>query len=283
MTGRAVEIVARGEWPETRVVAQWSDVSSWQPPDTTRQRQIDFAWSTAQKSAGDASLFDGALCRLEAHAAADDALILRLAPTSYRHFVGTNMFIADQPGDVDPDTLANPLGLSAALISADDCIVFGRRNDRVAYYPGRIHPFAGSLEPPKDHAPTINVFDGILLELNEEVNLTPDHLTSLTCIGLAKDGRLRQPELVFEVRTTHARNAIAAAVDVVEHAGIWSVPLTSKDLATALDEPLLTPIAVASMLLLGGRRFGTAWFDRNAGRFATPGQPGHLPAGRATR
>ena len=45
------------------------------------------------------------------------------------------------------DCLANPVGVSPALLSADNFLIMGRRNASVAYYPNRIHPFAGALEP----------------------------------------------------------------------------------------------------------------------------------------
>ena len=59
------------------------------------------------------------------------------------------------------------LGISVALISRDQRLVMGRRNERVAYYPGRIHPFAGALEP----ADELDIFAAVRRELQEELGL----------------------------------------------------------------------------------------------------------------
>jgi hypothetical protein len=37
--------------------------------------------------------------------------------------------------------------VSPALLTADGFLMMGRRNASVAYYPNRVHPFAGALDP----------------------------------------------------------------------------------------------------------------------------------------
>ncbi len=139
---------------------------------------------------------------------------------------------------------ANPVGLSAALITGDEQLVLGRRSARVAYYPSRVHPFAGALEP-KDGA---DVFAGILRELEEELGLSD--IDSIHCIGLAEDDSLRQPELVFHVRTPSTKSQLMKTMDTTEHRELWTIPATKTAAQKAIAEPAdLTPIALATITL----------------------------------
>ena len=102
------------------------------------------------------------MSRLESFQTRGPELHLNLSATTYRIFFGTNLCHAHLAHQFGRPALANAIGMSAAFLTADNQLVAGRRNDRVAYYPrSRIHPFAGSLEP-RD---VPNIFDGIRREL----------------------------------------------------------------------------------------------------------------------
>src|SRR5688500_85996 len=131
------------------------------------------------------------MCRLERCEASPEALRLWVSPTSYKPFLGTNLTGVD----VLASALANPLGLSAALVTSDGWLMLGRRNTSVAYYPNRTHPFAGSLEPGE----LTDVFKGVLRELDEELGLSEREVAEIRCLGLIEDAKLRQPEIVFSV------------------------------------------------------------------------------------
>lgn len=82
-------------------------------------------------------------------------LLLRLGLTSYRDFLGTNWASSAawlrQQGAADWDDkqayLADPLGVGAALTTADDFLVFLRRSGRVAEAPGLVDVPGGHPEP----------------------------------------------------------------------------------------------------------------------------------------
>lgn len=82
-------------------------------------------------------------------------LLLRLGLTSYRDFLGTNWASSAaclrQQGAVDWDDkqayLADPLGVGAALTTADDFLVFLRRSRQVAEAPGLVDVPGGHPEP----------------------------------------------------------------------------------------------------------------------------------------
>jgi 8-oxo-dGTP pyrophosphatase MutT (NUDIX family) len=200
---------------------------------------------------------------MESFAASADALTLVLSPTSYKPFLGTNLHnphLADRFGR---DVMANPIGVSALLESSEGFLMLGRRNASVAYYPDRIHPFAGALEP-RDGS---DVFAAVHRELQEELGLAPAHVTDLRCTGLVEDRRLLQPELIFAARSTLARAELERRVVAVEHHAAWSVPSEASAVERAAGDASLTPVAVAGLLLWGRLRFGGEWFERTRRRF----------------
>jgi hypothetical protein len=126
----------------------------------------------------------------------------------------------------------------------------------MAYYPGRVHPFAGCMEPADD-----DVFAAVRRELSEELAFTPLDIADLRCIGIVEDRKLRQPELIFSVTSTRTRQQIESQLDAIEHHVSWSIPATAADIESAIaQQEDLTPVAIASLLLWGRVRFGDAWF-----------------------
>src|SRR5687767_11839877 len=133
---------AIGDWAAGQVHLTWTDLALRRIHPEVEQI-IDDAWARVTARPG-VHLFDGPMCRLESFEATPEALVLSLSPTSYKPFVGTNLqnpHLADSHGR---DVMANPVGVSAALETGDGYLVLGRRNASVAYYPQRVHPFAGA-------------------------------------------------------------------------------------------------------------------------------------------
>src|SRR5205807_1185166 len=94
-----------------------------------------------------------------------------------------------------------------------------------------------------------DVFGAVRRELAEELGLTDPDLADVRLTGIAEDHQLRQPELIFRVRTTRTRARIESQVDTTEHHGSWSIPTTRA------------AVAVAALLLWGRAAFGTKWFE----------------------
>ncbi|HTL29947.1 MAG TPA: hypothetical protein VL282_12030, partial [Tepidisphaeraceae bacterium] len=132
-----------GDWDEDAVRVSWT--ASRLASNPRVERLIDTAWAGARQRKG-IQLFDGPMCRLESFSATPTSLDLHVSRTSYRTFLGTNMSLG-VVGSFGPSVLANPIGLSTSMQSSDGHLLLGRRNEAVAYYPGRIHPFAGAAEP----------------------------------------------------------------------------------------------------------------------------------------
>ena len=234
--------------------------SAWRSTPEVEQA-IDRAWSEATARPG-VFLFDGPMCRLEAWEAQPHRLRLALSETSYKIFLGTNLTHPDFADRFGPQILANPVGVSPALLTADNYLMMGRRNASVAYYPNRIHPFAGALDPGDS-----DVFVAVRRELNEELSFEDDDITEILCTGIAEDLSIRQPELIFLARSTRTHQEIERRLDATEHDDSWSIPATRQALdslfASLRSTPRhdFTPVAIASLLLFSRLGFGEQFFD----------------------
>jgi len=242
-----------GEFNRPDVIATWVDRPRPRPVEI--ENEIERAWRQARSRRG-VKLFDGPMCRLECYRAGK-TLELELSRTSYKIFWGTNLTHADLADRYGPEALANPVGLSCALESSDGYLMLGRRNASLAYYPLRVHPFAGTLEP----ADPLDVFAGAERELAEELAFTPGDIAGILCIGMIEDLSLRQPELIFSVRSTRSRMQIEQTLDAAEHDACVAIESRPDKLEAALNDPELTPVALGTALLWGRGHFGAAWFD----------------------
>jgi len=237
-------LLATGPWTRPQIQTTWSDTSSHTiTPEI--QTVIDHEWSLAS-ARSNIHLFDGPMCRLESFSTTPRELLLNLSPTSYKQFLGTNLSNANIADHFGQQSLANPVGLSVALFTTDDQLLLGRRSHNVAYYPDRVHPFAGALEP-RDKS---SVFAGILRELHEELRLDENEIHDLVCLGLAQDNSLRQPELIFSARTSRTTAEIHQTLDTLEHRDLHAILADRASIASAVSDSSLTPVAAAALSLV---------------------------------
>ena len=250
---------ATGDWAPGQVAVRWVESGRRILPEI--ESLIENAWQTALSRPG-VRLFDGPMCRMEKWEASPELLSLELSVTSYKPFMGTNLAHPELAEHFGRDVMANPVGVSPALHTADDFLLLGRRNATLAYYPNRTHPFAGALEP-RDQG---DLFAAVRRELAEELSLRDSEIAEIRCTGIAEDRALRQPELLFRVRTTLTRKQVEAQVHADEHGGSVAIPANRQAVAHAVRDPALTPVSVASLLLWGKITFGENWFhDASAG------------------
>jgi len=227
------------------------------PPEITTL--IDRTWAEVSARPG-VNLFDGPLARLEAWRVDHGRLHLEFSRTTYKPFLGTNGRNAAAAAAHGQHALANGLGTSAALATADGHLVFGLRSPSAALYPHCAHPFGGCMEP----EPPVDVFADIRRELREECNLLDADISDLRVVALGEDIGLRQPELTFVVRAAHDLATVIARIDPAEHHGTWVVPATPDAVAAALhDGRPMTALTRLTLLAFGGDAFGEAWFERH--------------------
>jgi 8-oxo-dGTP pyrophosphatase MutT (NUDIX family) len=252
-----------GQWTPQQLAIHWIPSSRRALPEV--ETNIDSAWNTAMARPG-VHLFDGPMCRLESWTASSDQLELTLSQTSYKLFVGTNMANPQFADRFGTDVMANPLGVSPALLTADHQLLLGQRTSAVAYHPNRVHPFAGCMEPGDD-----DPFATVYRELHEELSINQSEITDLHCIGLVEGNDLRQPEIIFAATTRLKKSEIESRVDPTEHHSIWAIPSTAEAIESAVTtDKNLTPVAVAALLLWGRINIGQAWFEAIARQVAPP-------------
>jgi 8-oxo-dGTP pyrophosphatase MutT (NUDIX family) len=236
-----------------QIIVHWTD--STLQTNATVAAAIEAAWGAAAARPG-VQLYDGPMCRLERLERYGLPLDLWLSRASYKTFFGTNLSnpaLAERFGE---SVMGNAVGASCVLQSADGWLLLGRRNASVAYYPDRVHPFAGSLEPRGD----LDVFEEARRELREETGLAADQIVALACLGVVEDVSLRQPELIFAARTSQTRDQVRAGLSAAEHGALYSVSAASRTVEQAIADPPLTPVARAALALWGKSAFGEAWF-----------------------
>lgn len=220
---------ASGLWSRDQISVRLVD-STFRPDPMTTAR-VEAAWSAACARPG-VHLFDGPLCRLERLDATPGHLHLDVSRCSYKWFMGTNGTDATQ------EPRADAVGTSAALVTVDGWLVFGKRSTAVALYPGYAHPFGGTLEPAEEIDPIAEM----ARELAEEVGITADDLLDLRCVGLGVDPRLRQPELLYLARVRLDRTEVERRLDPEEHSACWTVRAEAAAIDAALREGDLTPV-----------------------------------------
>jgi hypothetical protein len=245
---------AIGDWTPRQVQVTWQRSSRRIVPEI--ETLIEQAWHEVLSRPG-VKLFDGPMCRMESWEASADSLRIVLSPTSYKPFLGTNLAHPELSDRFGREVMANPVGVSPALHTADDFLLLGRRNGSVAYYPNRTHPFAGALEPRDGGDP----FLAVRRELSEELDLRGADVAEIRCTGIAEDLSLRQPELIFRVRSTLTRDRIESQVHAEEHGDSVAIPAQRHAVEQGLHDSALTPVAAASLLLWGRAEFGTEWFE----------------------
>lgn len=260
---------AIGPYSPDQLSVTWSETQRKSAPDIDQLIAEEWERRTAEAEATGTPLWNGPLCRLISYRAVAGRLELAMGPTDYRCFVGTNLHNSRLRYSHGPQLLANPVGMSAVVTSEDTYILLGQRSDQVAFHAHRIHPIAGCLDPAADRTP--DPFEGIQGELRGELALRPDQIDRLVCLGLVRDKRIVQPELVFDV-------AIAATADQIRRMH-ESAPDSDEhtDLIVVRDEPgavvgfierqaeALTAVATASLLLHGMVRWGSGWFASTRG------------------
>jgi len=213
-------------------------------------------------------LFDGALVRVQSVKVINGRLSFVFGPTSYREFFGTNLYGASTAMATGEACLANPLGVSATVITRDGFLAYGRRSDRVAFHAGFVHGFGGMLdEQDRGLNKKFDLFGCIVREVCEELGLSSSHISDVRHVGLVRDNTLQQPEMLFDVTVAVDKAYLASRFEPSlsdgEHTKIEFVPDDPEGVATFLDRvDRMAPVAQAALLLHGRRVWRRDWYDR---------------------
>lgn len=261
-------VMAFGRFHYDDLTTFWTDASRSTTPDI--ERDIARAWerhSAAAEAAGRV-LYNGALARLAAVRHAEGRLHFELGATCYRDFLGTNLENAERLRPLGDAFLANPVGISTTPITADGAIVYGRRNDAVAFHAGFLHTFGGAVEP-ADRGPggAYDLFHAAMRELCEELAIAPDEVEELVCTGIVRDETLLQPEVLFDATLKLTRRQVLARFDPAaagqEHARLECCFDAPDEIVPFLHagDPV-APICEGALLLHGRHAWGEDWYQQ---------------------
>ena len=233
------------------------------------RNHIERHWEDRRAQAGGALLYNGSLARLNAWRFHEGRLTLLIGPTDYRSFLATNFCPADRREQLEGAILADPLGVSAVVVTADGHLVWGRRRKDSVCHGGYLHAIGGMLEMPGDQqASSLDVFAAMQAELIEELQIKPAEITELVCIGLVRDGQVRQPELVFEVTLTLTRQQLLDRFDPAardqEHVGFETcLDLTEAVVPFIHESQPMASVAVGALMLHGRHHWGSNWYEHS--------------------
>lgn len=273
-------VEACGRWGCAAVEQQHATAP--RPTSPAVERLIAEAWEAESALAANDNrvLYDAPLARLVRAVAAKNHLLLELGTTTYREFVGTHFHHAAAIRRLDPQFLAQALGVSALVQTSDGYLAFGRRNRRVAWHAGYLHAFGGMVEA-TDRLPDgrYDAFGRMLEELHEETTIRAPEVADLSLIGLVRDRALFQPELLFDARVSLTRAQLSARIDLAaadaEHVAVeWLFDEPDGVAPFLRAAQPVTPVAQAVLLLHGRWCWGSEWFEHVC--YDLYGGPPHL-------
>jgi 8-oxo-dGTP pyrophosphatase MutT (NUDIX family) len=261
-------IDAFGPFTSEQLSIRWSDAPRPTTPDL--DARIADAWDRmfADCDRRGAMLFNGALIRYISHQCADGRLEVAAGPTNYRDFAGTNLLNGQLINDVGWDHFANPIGTTATVITSDGHLLYGRRNDRVAFHANHLHTIGGGLEDAERATDnTVDAFTSVCRELREELRLEESEIADLICLGLIHDLEIHQPELIFDASVALTRDQLFDRLDLndahQEHAAFEACADEPNAIAPFIQTAgLIAPVAVGALLLHGRHCWGDDWYHR---------------------
>jgi 8-oxo-dGTP pyrophosphatase MutT (NUDIX family) len=251
-----------GEFAPGQVRIRWHGDAA---PVDPQIEQLKAAWpeqvEAVRRRGG--VLFNGPMVGYRGHRLEGGTLFFEAGPTDYATFLCTN-YLNHALGDrIGWHKFANPIGISANVITDDGWVLYGRRGDRVAIHPNMIHTFGGTIEP-GDRTPDgeVDAFASMRRELEEELRLAPAELVELVCLGMLHDAELHQPELIFDARIACSRAELAARLtpDDPEHAAIAACADRPEAYASWPDSSCpVAPVALGALRLHARRMSGGAF------------------------
>ncbi len=264
---------AVGPFERGQVSVRWSDER--RPTNALLETLIDETWrdKLASAAANKQHLFNGALVRLidlkvgRSSPQGQAELRLTVGPSDYRDFVGTNLYNAHLLATLGRVCFSNPVGTTATIITRDGWLLYGRRNDRVAYHAGYLHTFGGGLEPAdRDEDGSLDMFAALARELREELKVTDREIGSAVCVGVVRDTQIHQPEVLFDVYVSATR------ADLLERHHPLAEDQEHAAIEGCLDDPdaivpfitragKIAPVAAAALLLHGRLNWGLDWYE----------------------
>jgi len=176
------------------------------------QVEIDRNWDKINKNT-DLDLFNGRVYSLLKSELIDGNIHYYIQETDYKSFCGTNM-----NGNFH-GTKADILAICSIIETSDEFVILGKRSNNVAECRNIWHVFGGNLDEVisgKEPA-----FLAIKKEIQEELGINENEITSIKCLGLGLNLKIKKHEFLFLTKTSLSSKCIQDcylnAADMNEH------------------------------------------------------------------
>lgn len=263
----SVDVMRR--YTTDQITQDWNDKP--RPSTPTLNAAIERIWETESVLAkeNDLLLYNSELIRLHKFRCDSSNLHFDFGRTCYRDFLGTNMHNTKMVMQAGQEYFANPLGISALILTPEGRIILGKRSHRVAYHAGYIHTFGGMLEvSDRKEDGTVDVFGGMIRELREELGIDEKDITDISITGLVRDHALQQPELLFGVSISQRASEISKQFDPSrgerEHTKLIYLHDEPESIVPFINNTrMVAPVARAALLLHGRHQWGKDWYEQS--------------------
>lgn len=268
MTEPPFKVDVFGEFAEGQVVIHWRDEP--RPPHAVLDQLISDTWDRLcrQSRIEGTWLYNGRMLRYLRHRLENGKLIVEAGPTDYAAFMATNYLHPHRGEEFGWENYSHPIGISATVITADEWLLCGRRSQRVACMAGYAHTFGGTIEP-DEMLPdgTFDAFASLRRELSEELGLQENEIDRLICLGLIRDGRIRQPELILDAYVKLSKSDITGRIRPghmhEEHTEVLACRDEPESILPFLQStPRIAPVLVGAIMQHGRYCFGTSWYEQ---------------------
>ena len=251
-------IEVAGPFRLEQVHAVWTTVERRTTPEI--EAVVAEAWDArlAEAKSRGGMFWSAPMARLVDWAVAGGELTVRLGPTTYRDFVGTNIanpWVAERHGS---DHLSDGCGVSALVRTSDGRLVLQRRSEAVFEFPGVIAACGGALEPLSPTDPSTALPAQARREVREELGIPDGSLGTTTLLGIGRTTDRHKPELVYLAETTATWPDLKGRRHE-EHAALVAIQDTAEAVAATLrdDWDAYAPPGLMALTLREISRFAT--------------------------
>ncbi|XP_046571099.1 uridine diphosphate glucose pyrophosphatase NUDT22-like [Haliotis rubra] len=187
------------------------------------EHNVETVWS--DRLAKNPKLYNGTKFRIDSVSIEGDALTVNLGVTCYKEYIGSNwspnvelyQTLGRQYCNNPQVYLSDPLGVGSFVLTSDNRVILLRRSVHCGEAPGLWDVPGGHAEPEElvgkksfeeidvssmdSQAVTDEIFDSILREIRDEVNLPQSSLSDPELLGIARNTTsASRPSMEFLVR-----------------------------------------------------------------------------------
>ncbi|XP_046345742.1 uridine diphosphate glucose pyrophosphatase NUDT22-like [Haliotis rufescens] len=187
------------------------------------ENDLELVWS--DRVSKNPKLYNGTKFRIDSVSFHGDILTLNLGVTCYKEYIGSNwsprvgqyQTVGRQQSNNPQVHLSDPLGVGSFVLTSDNRVILLRRSVHCGEAPGLWDVPGGHAEPEElvgkkpfeeidvssmdSQAVTEEIFDSILREIRDEVNLPQSSLSDPEVLGIARNTTSAgRPSMEFLVR-----------------------------------------------------------------------------------